>query len=118
MPGLNDIPKWFGSMSYLAAGALVLGGVGAAAGGFVEPPDGGEEVSPPPQPASTPKRPSSTIRVDNLFIVGATVAKWPKRTSKKIQLFLGRGAVVIWIRLPGLPEQVENQTVQTAQRKR
>jgi hypothetical protein len=73
-------------MSYLAAGALVLAG-GVAAGGFVEPPVDESPPLQPAKPASTPKRPSSTIRVDNLFILGATFAKREKRTSKIFTYF-------------------------------
>ena len=39
---------------------------------------------PPLQPARTPKRPISAIRVNNLFIVGVRLSKTPKRTSKII----------------------------------
>jgi len=72
-----DIPKliWNQCLTYL----LVLGGVagafvsGVAAGGFV----------PSLQPDNTTiVTPNSTIRVNNLFIVGVTFTKRRKRTSK------------------------------------
>ncbi len=83
MPGVNDIPKVFGSMSYLA-GALVLGAAGAFVAVVWSPP-------PPPwlQPVNKMVAPSpiSTIRVISLFIVGVTFTKKAKRTSKKLILF-------------------------------
>ena len=47
------------------------------------------DVLPPPpllslQPANTPSIPSSTIRVNNLFIVGVSFTKGGKRTSKNV----------------------------------
>lgn len=63
-------------MSYFAA--FVLGAAGAA---LVVA--GGELVSEDwLQPANTPSRPSNTIRVYNLFIVGVRFTKYSKRTSK------------------------------------
>jgi hypothetical protein len=36
------------------------------------------------QPANTPKRPNSAIRVSNLFIVGITLTILEHRTSKNL----------------------------------
>jgi hypothetical protein len=72
-------------MSYLVAGALVLGAAGAAGAALVLVL---LELSDPLQPASTPAvRPNSTIRVNSLFIVGVSFTKRSKRTSKKDYFF-------------------------------
>jgi hypothetical protein len=78
----DDVPKLIWK-SYLA-GAFVAGG---AVGAFVPPLSGLLPLS--LQPVTVPiTSPNSTIRVNSLFIVGVTLTKSEKRTSKNFALFL------------------------------
>ncbi len=77
MPGLRS-QNSFGTGDYL----LVLGAAGAFVLGVVV------EVSVLwLQPATTPNKPNSTIRVNNLFIFRVTFTRFYKRTSKN---FMGK----------------------------
>lgn len=69
------IPKGFG-FSYFDS--LVLAGAFVEVEVELEVPDS----LLPLQPANTPSRPKSTIRVTSLFIVGVTFTKKAKLTSK------------------------------------